>query len=256
MRPIIIAGNWKMHKTRDEAKKFFSEISDWGKSSPHHIQILVFPPSLYLIDGVKICGQADIGIGAQNIYYEDFGAFTGEISAKMIKGVGATHSLVGHSERRHIFHETDRDVNLKLKSVVAQGLTAIMCIGEDAEEREAGKTEQVLERQLKEGLCDFPSRNMDKLIIAYEPVWAIGTGKTATPELAEDAHRFIREWISTNYGTESGLIVPILYGGSVNVKNIKDLLLQPDIDGALVGGASLQIDDFKEMIEIAEKIVR
>jgi triosephosphate isomerase len=255
MRPIIIAGNWKMNKTYDEAKKFFHEISDWGKNFPNHTQVLIFPPSLYLIDGIRICGQANIGIGAQNIYYEDFGAFTGEISAKMIKEAGATHSLIGHSERRHIFHESDRDVNLKLKSVVAHDLTAIICVGETAEEREAGKTEEVLERQLNEGFRDIPSKDMDKIVIAYEPVWAIGTGKTATPGIAEDAHRFIREWINRNYDTESGIIVPILYGGSVNVKNIKDLLLQPDIDGTLIGGASLKIDDFTKMIEIAEDIV-
>lgn len=256
MRPIIIAGNWKMHKTYAEAKEFFYEISDWRRDFPDHIQVLIFPPSLYLIDAIEICKQANIGIGAQNIYYKDFGAFTGEISAKMIREAGATHAIVGHSERRYIFHETDNEVNLKLKSVIANELTAIICVGETGEEREAGETLQVLERQLKEGFRDIPSKNTDKIVVAYEPVWAIGTGKTATPEIAEDAHKFIRDWIGKNYGAESSLIVPILYGGSVDVKNIKDLLLQPDIDGALIGGASLRIDDFKKMIEIAEKIAK
>ena len=254
MRKIIIAGNWKMNKTLNKVKDFFEGISEWEKDFKHRCQILLFPSNIYLQSALKILDENRIDIGVQNIYYKDFGAYTGEISPKMILSVGCKYSLVGHSERRHIFHETNEEVNLKVKSLISNGVNVVMCIGETEEERENGKTEQLLEQQLNYGLKDILPSEMKNIILAYEPVWAIGTGKTATPEIAEDAHKFIRDWISQKLGKKIADKISILYGGSIKVSNIQDLIAQEDIDGGLIGGASLKLEDFKEIIKISEKI--
>ena len=252
MRNTIIAGNWKMHKTFAEAKEFFQEISDWEKDFVHKCKILIFPPDLYVPSALEITNINDIDIGVQNIYYKDFGAFTGQISAKMLSSIGCNYSLVGHSERRKIFHETNEETNLKLKSLLENNFNIVLCIGETENERETRKTEDVLATQLNIGLKDISAEEMQNIIIAYEPVWAIGTGKTATPEIAQDAHKFVRNWLSEKYGNQVSDEISILYGGSVKVSNIEKLIKQEDIDGALIGGASLNLDDFKKIIEISE----
>lgn len=254
MRKTIIAGNWKMNKTVEEANDFFQKISEWEKNFKHNSQILIFPPNLYIQNALKILGENSIDIGVQNIYFKDFGAYTGEISSKMILSVGCKYSLVGHSERRKIFHETDDDVNLKVKSLISNGVNVVMCIGETEEEREAGNTEKVLEQQLNYGLRDILSSDMKNIILAYEPVWAIGTGKTATPEIAEQAHKFIRDWLSQKFEKKIADEISILYGGSIKVSNIRELIAQEDIDGGLIGGASLNLNDFIEIIELSEKV--
>lgn len=252
MRKIIIAGNWKMNKTFSGAKEFFSGIAAWEKSFDHKNNILIFPPSLYITTALEMLNGNDIGIGAQNIYHKNFGAYTGEISPKMLLSVGCEYSLVGHSERRKIFHETDEEVNLKIKSLLASGLKIVMCIGETEKERETNKTEEVLNHQLGLGLKDISPTDMKNIIIAYEPVWAIGTGKTATPEIAEQAHKFIRDWLSQKFEKKIADEISILYGGSVKVSNCKSLIEQEDIDGGLIGGASLSLNDFIEIIKISE----
>lgn len=253
MRKIIIAGNWKMNKTLDEVMVFFKGISEWEKDFEHRCQILIFPSNIYIQSALKMLDENNIDIGVQNIYYNDFGAYTGEISSKMILSIGSKYSLVGHSERRNIFHETDEEVNLKVKSLISNGVNVVMCVGETEEERDAGKTEKVLEWQLNYGLKDILPPDMKNIILAYEPVWAIGTGKTATPEIAEQAHKFIRDWISQKFGKKIADEISILYGGSIKVSNIRDLIAQEDIDGGLIGGASLKLEDFIEIIKISEK---
>ncbi|MEA3475228.1 MAG: triose-phosphate isomerase [Candidatus Cloacimonadota bacterium] len=252
MRKTIISGNWKMNKTVEEANDFFQGISDWEKNFKHNNQILIFPPNLYIQNALKILSKNSIDIGVQNIYYKDFGAYTGEISPKMILSIGCKYSLVGHSERRKIFHETDEDINRKVTSLISNGLNVVMCIGETEEQRLAEKTEKVLEKQLSLGLKDISDKDMENIVIAYEPVWAIGTGKTATPEIAEQAHKFIRDWLSQKFGKKIADETSILYGGSIKVSNIGELIAQEDIDGGLIGGASLNLNDFKKIIEISE----
>ncbi len=256
MRRMIISGNWKMYKTLEETLTFFEELSAWEKSSSHKNQLLIFPPSLYTMTALEKTRENDIDIGVQNIYFKDFGAFTGEISAPMLTSIGCKYALVGHSERRHIFHETDEEINLKILALIAHRKHIVFCIGEKEDQRDRGLTEQVLEAQLARGLQDVHEKDMDNIVIAYEPVWAIGTGKTATPEIAQDAHAFIRNWLSTHFNTRVAERTPILYGGSVKVENCDGLLIKPDIDGALIGGASLKINDYIEIIKISEEVVR
>ncbi len=256
MRRMIISGNWKMYKTLEETITFFEELSAWEKGSSHKNQLLIFPPNLYTMTALEKTRENDIDIGVQNIYFKDFGAFTGEISAPMLTSIGSKYALVGHSERRHIFHETDEDINLKILALIEHRKHIVFCIGEKEDQRDNGLTEQVLENQLMRGLRDVHEKDMEHIVIAYEPVWAIGTGKTATPEIAQDAHAFIRNWLSTHFNTRVAERTPILYGGSVKVENCDGLLIKPDIDGALIGGASLKINDYIEIIKISEEVVR
>ncbi len=254
MRKTIIAGNWKMNKTFEEANDFFQGISEWEKDFEHRCQILIFPSNIYIQSALQSLDENDIDIGVQNIYYKDFGAYTGEISPKMLLSIGCKYSLVGHSERRNIFYETDEEVNLKVKSLIANSLNVVMCIGETEEQRLAEETEKVLEKQLGVGLKDISGKDMENIVIAYEPVWAIGTGKTATPEIAEQAHKFIRDWLSQKFEKKIADEISILYGGSIKVSNIRNLIAQEDIDGGLIGGASLKLEDFIEIIELSEKV--
>ena len=213
------------------------------------VDVAVAPPFVYLHKAVYTAKGSFIKVGAQNCYSETSGAFTGEVAPEMLKDVGCDFVILGHSERRHIFGETDEMINKKVKKVLDADLEVILCVGELLEEREANQTESVVETQLAGGLKDISAEDMDKITIAYEPVWAIGTGKTATPDQAQDVHRFIREWFVSNYSGTVAQNMRIQYGGSVKPDNAKDLLSQPDIDGALVGGASLKADVFSEIIK-------
>jgi triosephosphate isomerase len=243
MRRKLIAGNWKMNTYRAAATKLArAVVENAGKHSG--VDLLVCPPFVYLAAVSEIIKGSALGLGAQNMYHEANGAFTGETSATMLRDVGCTHVILGHSERRHILGETDAAVNKKTLAALAAGLTPIVCVGELLGERESGQTASVIRRQFDGSLAGITADQIEKLVIAYEPVWAIGTGKVATPEQAEEVHAELRGLLSKHYNDKSSANVRILYGGSVKPSNAKDLLSQPNIDGALVGGASLNADDF------------
>jgi len=253
MRKIIIAGNWKMHKTLDEVTDFLHKISEWEDAFQHKCEIGIFPPSIYITIALQQLQNNNIFVGAQNVHDEDFGAFTGEISPQMLSSVNCKYSIVGHSERRHIFGEKDDFLNKKVRSLLANDQKVVLCIGEKEEQREEGKTEEVLENQLSQDLKEIKDQHMKDIMLAYEPVWAIGTGKTATPNTAQAAHKFVRDWLTDNFTEEIARDTSIMYGGSVKPKNIESLIVEEDIDGALIGGASLNIESFAKVIELAEK---
>ena len=248
MRRVIIAGNWKMYKTTQEAidlvtllKRDLVDIGD--------IDIVVCPPFTALSDVSDILVESNIGLGAQNIYWEDFGAFTGEVSAPMLKAIGVSYVIIGHSERRQFFGETDETVNKKIRAALKHDLTPIVCVGENLKERESGKTFDVIKTQCQGSLAGLTAEEMEKLVIAYEPVWAIGTGKTATSNQAQEVHQFIRDLLTKMHHQELAAKIRIQYGGSVKPENIAELIEQPDIDGALVGGASLKHDSFSQIVK-------
>jgi len=253
MRKIIIAGNWKMYKNVTEATELVNEFKD-KVSSIKKTGIIVCPPATNLTTVYEIVKDTNIGVGAQNIHWEVQGAYTGENSADMIKSTGAEYVIIGHSERRQYFGETDEIVNNKLNTALDAGLKPIVCIGEILEERESGITKDVVKTQLTGALQGISTESMQNIILAYEPVWAIGTGKTATPDQAQDVHSFIRSILNDLYGASTSSLTVIQYGGSVKPENAEDLLSQPDIDGALVGGACLKADSFSEIIVIAESL--
>lgn len=220
-------------------------------SDVQNVDMAVCPPCVYLQKAVSLTKSSNIRVGAQNCYLESKGAFTGEIAPEMLKDVGCTYVIIGHSERRHIFGETDTLINNKVKKALAAGLHVILCVGELLDEREAGKTESVVESQLAGGLSGLSVNDMNSVTVAYEPVWAIGTGKTATPDQAQDVHKYIRKWLNDHYNERVADTCRIQYGGSVKPENARELLSQPDIDGALVGGASLKADSFAAIIKAA-----
>lgn len=248
MRRPIIAGNWKMNKTVQDSldiaiglkRKFYT----FGEAD-----IVICPPFTALSKVGDEISDSSIMLGAQDVYWEEEGAFTGEVSPKMLKDVRCRYVIVGHSERRAFFGETDDAVNKKVKVVLKYGMIPIMCIGERLEERDNGTTYEVLEKQLTRGLKDMTKEEICRLIIAYEPVWAIGTGRTATPQQAQEAHKFIRGFIEKHFGKGSGAKVRIQYGGSVKPDNIAKLMAEEDIDGALVGGSSLDVNSFVQIVE-------
>ncbi len=250
MRRKIIAGNWKMNKNLSESINLISGIKN-GLPQNVSAEVIVCPPFTSLETVHSLIEEVPVHLGAQNMYFENSGAFTGEISADMLKSVGCEFVILGHSERRHIFGETDEIVNKKIKQAVSNGLKPIFCVGETLEERENGKAFDVIENQITSGLAEISGDDFNKIVIAYEPVWAIGTGKTASPGQAQEIHKFIRELISKLYSQIQAENVRILYGGSVKPNNAADLLSQPDIDGALVGGACLQAESFLQIIEAA-----
>jgi triosephosphate isomerase len=243
MRRKLIAGNWKMNTQFASALALAQNLAARAGEAAH-TDLLVCPPYVYLAAVAGALRGSPIALGAQNMYHEANGAFTGEISAAMLLDVGCTHVILGHSERRHILGEKDADVNKKTLAALATGLTPIVCVGETLDERESGETAVVIRRQFDGSLANVPAEQIEKIIIAYEPVWAIGTGKVATPEQAAEVHAELRELLKKRYNEKSAGNVRILYGGSVKPSNAKDLLSQPNIDGALVGGASLKPDDF------------
>jgi triosephosphate isomerase len=243
MRKPLIAANWKMHKTPDEARAFIAEFLPLlGKFDK--ADIALFPPFISLPTVIEALRGTNIEAGAQNMHWEKQGAYTGEISAAMLAAIGCKQVIIGHSERRQYFGETDAGVNRKLLGAVADGLKAIVCVGEVLEEREAGITEDVLRRQVGTALREISGSDVNNFAIAYEPVWAIGTGKTATPEMAADAHAFIRGEAAKAIGDDSAQKLRILYGGSVKADNCNALMAEEEIDGALVGGASLEPKSF------------
>jgi triosephosphate isomerase len=250
VRKTMIAGNWKLNKTIREAIELVTllkrQISDL-----QNVDVVICPPYTALSDVAEILAESDIQLGAQDLYWEEKGAFTGEISGSMIKEAGAHFVIVGHSERRQFFHETSETVNKKTKAALKNNLTPIVCIGETLTEREAGKTFQVLGSQFKGAFSNFSREEIKKIVIAYEPVWAIGTGKVAKPQQAEEAHAFIRKELTKAFGEETALGLRILYGGSVKPDNISSLMNETDIDGALVGGASLEAAQFSDIVKHA-----
>jgi triosephosphate isomerase len=243
MRRKLIAGNWKMNTDRASAVALAKGVAARADEVPN-VDLLVCPPSVYLAPVAEALGGAKVALGAQNMYHESNGAFTGEISATMLLDLGAKYVILGHSERRHILGETDEAINKKALAALAWGLVPIVCVGELLAEREAGKTADVIRSQFEGSLATVTVQQIDRLVIAYEPVWAIGTGKVATPEQAEEVHADLRSLLAKRYNDDAAGRVRILYGGSVKPSNAGELLGQPNIDGALVGGASLKVEDF------------
>jgi triosephosphate isomerase (TIM) len=247
MRKPVMAGNWKMYKTPADTTAFFEKFRPLVEKS-EHCEIVICPPFTSLCAAVDAVKGSAVRIGSQNVAWATEGAFTGEICGAMIATAGATHAIVGHSERRQYFGETDETVLKRTKAALECGLSPIVCVGERLEERESGSTEAVLTRQFQNGIGGLTETQFAKIVIAYEPVWAIGTGKTATPEIAADAHRVIRAQARERFGKEAADAVRILYGGSVKPDNTKSLMAQPEIDGVLVGGASLDPVSFAAIV--------
>jgi triosephosphate isomerase (TIM) len=242
-----MAGNWKMYKTPSETGAFFEKFKPLVGNSTH-CEIVICPPFVDLPAAIDACKGTHIQIGGQNLFWAKEGAYTGEISAAMLKAVGSKWVIVAHSERRQYFGETEESANKKIVAALESGLTPIYCVGEKLQERESGKTHQVLETQCMGGITNLTPEQFSKIVIAYEPVWAIGTGKVATPEIAADAHRCIREQLRKKFGPDAASSCRILYGGSVKPDNIRSLMAQPEIDGALVGGASLEPASFASIV--------
>ncbi len=247
-RKKLIAANWKMYKTPDQTREFFRDFLPLVKDHTRD-EITVCPPFIDLPAAVEAAHGSSVSIGAQDMYWEKNGAYTGEICPDMLLAVGCTHVILGHSERRQYFGETDDIVNQKLKAALEAGLTPIVCVGEVLEEREAGLTEDVLRRQCLRAFHAISGKKAAKLVVAYEPVWAIGTGKTATPQMAADAHILIRGEAAKAFGDEFAQGLRILYGGSVKPENAKTLMSEEEIDGALVGGASLDPKSFSAIVK-------
>lgn len=247
-RKPFLAGNWKMYKTIPEAVELAAALARTVGGLTDR-EVLVAPPFPALADVGRALAGSRIALGAQNMHFEHEGAFTGEVSAVMLLSAGCTHVILGHSERRHVFGETDALINRKVARALQKGLIPIFCIGETLAEREQGHTRRVVETQVLAGLKDLTRDEVSRIIVAYEPVWAIGTGKTATPEQAQEMHAIIRELLSGLHGRNIAGNLRILYGGSVKPDNIAQLMAQPDVDGALVGGASLKAGDFEKIVK-------
>lgn len=248
MRTKVIAANWKMYKTPDQTRDFLRDFLPLVAGHTRD-EIVVCPPYIDLADAMEAAKGSNVAIGAQNVHWKEEGAFTGEISTAMLLALGVKHVIIGHSERRQYFGETDDTVNLRLKAALEAGLTPICCVGEVLEEREAGLTDDVLRRQCVRAFHAISAKKATKLIVAYEPVWAIGTGKTATPEIAAEAHAVIRREATEIFGEEFASKLRILYGGSVKPENAATLMAQEEIDGALVGGASQDAKSFAAIVK-------
>ncbi len=246
MRKPIIAGNWKMNMTPSQAKELVTDLIPLVKDAA--CDVVVCPPYVDIALVAELVKGTNIQVGAQNIHWAEKGAFTGEISAAMLKEAGAAYAIIGHSERRQYFGETDATVNSRTKAALAAGIVPIICVGESLEQREKGETDVVVSGQVKADLADIPGEAVAGLVIAYEPIWAIGTGKTATDEQANETIGLIRETIASLYGQAVADQVRIQYGGSMNPKNVKGLMAQPQIDGGLIGGASLKAADFAQVV--------
>lgn len=245
MRKNIVAGNWKMNKTFDEAYALVEEIAEKldEKATPE-VGVVICCPFPYLEMCTDMSQESYFAVGAQDVSEHESGAYTGEVSAKMLESMGVDYCIVGHSERRAYHHETDAMVAAKVNQLLANGMIPIVCCGEQLPDREAGRQFDIVKTQITEGLFHLSAEEFSKLVIAYEPVWAIGTGKTATPEQAQEIHAFIRSLIAEKYGNDIASNTTILYGGSCNAKNARELFANPDVDGGLIGGASLKADDF------------
>jgi len=250
MKKPFVAGNWKMNTDSYTGVSLVKEIAvEASDMLGSRVDVAIFPPFVYLQEVVKALDGAKIAVGGQDMFYEENGAFTGEISAAMLKDVGCNYVLCGHSERRHVIGEADELINRKVSAAISGGLLPVLCVGEILEQRQGNKTEQVVRRQVESGLSGLSNEKLSGVTIAYEPVWAIGTGLTATPEQAQAVHSFIRRLLGDNYGQLLAEEMYILYGGSVKPNNASELMAQGDIDGVLVGGASLKAKDFLAIIE-------
>lgn len=250
LRKVVIAGNWKMNKNADETKILLNEIKE--KLPETDATILLCVPSINIQTAVETAKESNINIGSQNCHWEKSGAYTGEISADMLKNFGIKYSIIGHSERRQYFGDNDETVNKRALACLANDICPVICVGENLDERESGKAEIVIKNQIEKGLKDFTKKDIKNSIIAYEPIWAIGTGKTATSEQAEEVCKLIRNLLSDIFDNETAQSVSILYGGSMNAKNAQELLSMEDIDGGLIGGASLKSDDFTTIVSFVK----
>lgn len=249
MRKILVAGNWKLNTLADDSFALASDVAA-GQNNFNNTEVLLCPPFIWIQAVKKAIESSPVKLGGQNLYWEDKGAYTAEISGSMLKSAGCEYVIIGHSERRQYFGETDETVNKRLKKAIEHGLCPIVCLGENLDERENGKTADVIKKQFNKGFAGFS--DFDKIVISYEPIWAIGTGKTATPEQAQEIHKLLRELL--NSVTKSAGNIRILYGGSVKPGNAAELIALPDIDGFLVGGASLKADDFNGIIKATAKL--
>ena len=247
MRTPLVAANWKMHKTVEEAVTYMQRFGD-RRAGHADVEIVVAPPFTAIHTTATAAAGTAVSVAGQDLHWESHGAFTGEISGAMLKEAGASHVIIGHSERRHLFGESDSEVNKKVRAAVAAGLTPIVCVGETLDERDGNRTLDVLDRQVGDGLRGFDAEEIRQLVVAYEPVWAIGTGRTATPDQAQDAHAHIRSRLAGSFGADAGQRCRVIYGGSVKPSNAAELSAQPDVDGALVGGAGLDPDSFGEIV--------
>ena len=247
-RKPVIAGNWKMYKTQAEVINTIEELREQVEGY-EKVEVVICPTFTSLSAAANALRGSSIGLGAQNVHWEEEGAFTGEISAEMLLDAGCQYVIIGHSERRQYFSESDEMVSRKLQRLIQTPLTPILCVGEMLEEREAGRVEEVVLGQLARALAGLTVESLFRIIIAYEPVWAIGTGRTATPEIAEEVHSMIRDWLSRTYSESLAGGIRILSGGSVKPGNVAELMAQPDIDGALVGGASLDSRSFAQLVK-------
>lgn len=254
MRRFLIAGNWKMHNGPAATKSLLTELTNQIPEIPGSLDVLVCPPFVSLATASDTIGNSGIHLGAQNLHFEDEGAFTGEISAGMLKEAGCNFVIVGHSERRQYFGETDKTVNQKAHKALAEGLKPIVCVGESLRQRKAGEHEQLVRRQIQAALTNVDSESARTVVIAYEPIWAIGTGETATPEQAREMQQMIRDELKKLYDEHTCEQIRILYGGSMKPGNAEELLSQPDVDGGLIGGASLKAGGFAEIIRTAERL--
>ena len=251
-RKIIIAGNWKMNKTGAEGRALAEALlKEVASFDPAEVDIVVCPPFTTLAEVRPVIAGTKVKLGAQNVHWEDHGAFTGEVSAAMLKEAGVEYVIIGHSERRQYFGETDETVNRRLQAALKAGLKPIVCIGELLEEREGGRTEEVLRKQIRGGFAGLDAATMAGVVIAYEPVWAIGTGRTATPQIAEETQAFIRAEVAALFGADCAEKVRIQYGGSMKAANARELVAQKDIDGGLIGGAALEATGFAKLISEA-----
>ncbi len=246
-RRSLIAGNWKMYKTSQEAVESATQLKALV-SGVTDVDIMIAPTFTALAQVAAAIKSSPIALGAQNMHWESEGAYTGEIAPNMLLSVGCSHVIIGHSERRQYFGETDQHINRKIKAAIQSDLIPVFCIGETEAQRDAGETFSVLDKQVQNGLETLVSDELQALVVAYEPVWAIGTGKTATSEQAQEVHLHVRQWLAQNYSTELAQGLRILYGGSVKPSNVKELMAMPDIDGALVGGASLDPESFSQLV--------
>jgi triosephosphate isomerase len=250
MRRHIIAGNWKMYKTVQQTGVFFEQFNPLV-DKVENCEIVVFPVSINIPTAVQATEETAIRIGGQNLFWAREGAYTGETSGEMLRAAGATWVLVGHSERRQYFYETDTDVLKKTQAAIEEGLTPIVCVGERLDDHKAGRSGEVLVRQFAGGIAGLTEEQFERVIVAYEPVWAIGTGQTATPQIASQAHSLIRSEAEKRFGNDAAQRLRILYGGSVKPENIEALIREPEIDGALVGGASLDPQSFAKIVKAA-----
>lgn len=247
MRTKIVAGNWKMHKNAEETEDLLNELID-KLPIDREVKIIVAPTFINLQSAVNHLEYTNIGVAAQNMHQAESGAYTGEISADMLQSIGVNTVILGHSERRAYFHETDGMIAFKVDTAIKHNMTAIFCFGEELKDRQSGNHFNVVENQLKDGLFHIQATSWENIILAYEPVWAIGTGETASPEQVQEMHEFIRETVRKSFGSEVAENVSILYGGSVKPDNANEIFSKPDVDGGLIGGAALKAEDFAAIV--------